>query len=74
MKAVGILLIVLGLVGVLYGGVKWTHPDKVVDVGPIEVTRDKHERLPIPPLAGAVCLVAGAIVLVAGGRGGRVHA
>jgi len=69
MKIVGILLIVLGLAGVLYGGVSWTHPDKVVDVGPIEVTRDKKESLPIPPIAGAVCVLAGVVLLVAGGRG-----
>src|SRR5689334_10400941 len=55
MKIVGILLIVLGLAGVIYGGVSWTHPDKVVDVGPVEITRDKKESLPIPPIAGAVC-------------------
>lgn len=69
MKVVGILLIVLGLVGLIYGGVSWTHPDKVVDVGPVEVTRDKRESLPIPPIAGAACLIAGAIVLVASSRG-----
>jgi hypothetical protein len=69
MKVVGILLIVLGLVGVIYGGVSWTRRDKVVDVGPVEVTRDKTESLPIPPIAGAVAIIAGAIVLVAGGRG-----
>ncbi|MEO8484506.1 MAG: DUF3185 domain-containing protein [Acidobacteriota bacterium] len=69
MKIVGILLIVLGLVGVIYGGVSWTHPDKVIDVGPIEVTRDKRESLPIPPIAGAVALIAGVVMVVAGGRG-----
>jgi hypothetical protein len=68
MKALGIVLIVLGLVGLIYGGVQWTHKDKVVDLGPIEVTTEERERVPIPPIAGAVCVLAGAIILAAGRR------
>jgi hypothetical protein len=55
----GIALIVLGLLGLLYGGLSWTKKEKVIDVGPVEVTADKHERLPVPPLVGGVLLVAG---------------
>ncbi len=55
MKVFGVVLIVLGLIGVAYGGFKWTHQEKVVDLGPVEVTHDKTERVPIPPIAGAIC-------------------
>jgi len=65
MKALGIVLIVLGLVGVAYGGFSWTRKKTVVDAGPIEVTTDKHERLPISPAIGAVLLVAGVVMVVA---------
>jgi len=65
MKALGIVLIVLGLVGVAYGGFSWTRKKPVVDAGPIEVTTDKHERLPISPAIGAVLLVAGVVMVVA---------
>lgn len=68
MKLIGIVLIVLGIVGLAYGGITWTTRDKVVDVGPIQVTRDKTQSLPLPPIAGGVCLVAGVILLIAGGR------
>jgi hypothetical protein len=64
MKPLGLLLIALGLIGLLYGGFSWTRKDKVVDAGPIEITADKQESLPIPPLAGAVALVAGAVLLM----------
>ena len=33
MKLLGGVLVVLGLVALLYGGVSWTHKDKVVDAG-----------------------------------------
>ncbi len=68
MKILGIVLIVLGLIGVLYGGLTWTTKDKVVDLGPVEVTRDKTHAVPLPPVAGAVSLVIGTALLVMSGR------
>lgn len=64
MKAIGIVLIVLGLAGLLYGGLSWTREDTVLDAGPIEITADKRETLPIPPIAGGLCLVAGVVLLM----------
>ena len=64
MRILGVVLVLLGLVGLLDGGFTWTRKDKVVDVGPIEVTADKHERLAIPPLAGGLLVVAGVALLV----------
>ncbi len=68
MKAVAVVLIVLGIVGLAYGGLSWTRRDTIVDAGPIELTADKTERMPIPPLAGGLLLVAGVVLLVKGGR------
>ena len=63
MKPIGILLIALGIVGLLYGGITWTRKDKVVDIGSVEITRDKHESVPLPPVVGAILLVAGVALL-----------
>ena len=63
MKVLAGVLIVLGLVAVLYGGVSWTHKDKVLDAGPIEITADKKEHIPISPIAGGIMLVAGIALL-----------
>ena len=68
MKLVGIVLVVLGVLGLAYGGVTWTTNEKVVDLGPLQVTHDKTRSLPLPPIAGGVCLIAGVVLLVAGGR------
>ena len=38
MKALGIVLVVVGLVALIYGGISWTRKDTVVDAGPIEIT------------------------------------
>jgi hypothetical protein len=67
-KLIGIILIVLGVIGLAYGGISWTHRDKVADLGPVEVTSTEHKSLPLPPVAGAVCLVAGVILVMNGNR------
>jgi len=48
--------------------VTWTTKEKVVDLGPLQVTHDKTQSLPLPPIAGGICLIAGVVLLVAAGR------
>ena len=64
MKAIGVLLIVLGVIGLAYGGFTWTTREKVVDAGPIQISSDKSHSLPLPPIAGGICLVAGVVLLL----------
>jgi hypothetical protein len=68
MKLVGIVLVILGIVGLAYGGITWTTKEKLVDMGPLQVTHDKTQSVPLPPIAGGVCLIAGVVLLVAAGR------
>ena len=37
-QVIAILLIVLGLVSLLWGGISWTREETVLDLGPIEAT------------------------------------
>jgi len=68
MRILGVLLIVLGIIGLAYGGFAWTRPEKVVDLGPVHVSHEKTNYFPVPPIAGAICLVAGVLLLVPGRR------
>jgi hypothetical protein len=63
MKIIGIILIVVGIAGVAYGGFSWTRQKTVFEAGPIEIKTDKHESLPIPPLVGVLCIAAGGALL-----------
>jgi hypothetical protein len=67
MKLIAMVLIIVGLIGLSYGGVRWTQRDTVVDLGPVEITQNKTRSVPLPPLAGGVCLVVG-LVLIASRR------
>lgn len=64
MKIAAILLIVLGIVGLAYGGLTVVYPDKVVDAGPLQISVDKKKSLPIPPILGVVALAGGVVLLV----------
>jgi uncharacterized membrane protein YidH (DUF202 family) len=68
MKLIAIVLIVLGVIGLVAGGISWTQREKVVDLGPVEVTRENRESIPVPPIVGGLLLLAGVVLLVASGR------
>jgi len=65
-KVLGVILIVLGVIGLAWGGFAYTTREKVVDIGPIHATREKTHNVPLPPIAGAVALIGGVVLLVAG--------
>ena len=65
---VGILLIMVGVIGLAVGGINYTRREKVIDIGPIQATAEKHERIPLPPVVGGVALAAGVVLLLAGNR------
>jgi hypothetical protein len=68
-KIVGMILIALGLIGLAWGGFTYTTREKVVDIGPIHATRDETHHVPLPPILGAMALVGGVVLLIAGKRG-----
>jgi hypothetical protein len=63
-KTLGMILIALGLVGLVWGGFTYTTREKVVELGPIDVSRDKTHSVPLPPILGAVALIGGILLLV----------
>ena len=63
-RAIGVMLIVLGLAGLLYGGFSYVKREKIIDIGPIEATRNETKTVPFPPIAGAIALIAGVVLVV----------
>ncbi len=68
MALVGIVLLVIGIIGLAAGSISFTNKEKVVDLGPIEITADKKHTLPLPQLASGAAIVAGIVLLFAGAR------
>jgi uncharacterized membrane protein len=67
---VGIVLIIIGVVALAYGGFSFTTNEKVAEIGPLKVEREKTQRVPLSPVLGGLALVGGIILLVIGARRG----
>ncbi|MGD0237855.1 MAG: DUF3185 domain-containing protein [Syntrophorhabdales bacterium] len=67
---IAIILIALGIAALAYQGITYTTREKVVDLGPIQVTAEKTKTLPLPPIVGAIALVGGIVLLVMGSKKG----
>jgi hypothetical protein len=67
---IGIILIVIGIIVFTYQGITYTTREKIVDIGPIQMTADKTKTIPLPPILGGIALVGGIVLLVAGGKKG----
>jgi hypothetical protein len=68
MRITGIVLIVIGLISLALGGISYTTKEKVVDIGPIEATAERHKTIPLPPLLGGLALAGGVALLIVGSR------
>ena len=65
----GIVLLVVGIIALGYQGITYTTQKKVVDLGPIQATKEEHHTIPLPPVVGAIALIGGLVVLFTGRRG-----
>ncbi len=65
---IAIVLIVLGVAALAYQGITYTTREKVVDIGPIQMTAEKSKTIPLPPILGGLALAGGIVLLVVGYR------
>jgi drug/metabolite transporter (DMT)-like permease len=70
-RIVGLVLVVLGIVALMWGGVFWTDRDTVIDAGPLQVTTEEREGVRVPPIVGIIALIGGVVLLVVPGRASR---
>ena len=68
MKTIGIVLVVLGVLALVYGGINYNKNRTVLEVGSMKVTATEHKSIPVPAVAGAVVLIGGVALLVVGSR------
>ena len=64
-RLVAIVLIVLGALGLAYGGFSYTKDSHKADIGPVHIAVNEKEHVNVPVWAGvAAVLVGGALLLV----------
>lgn len=63
-RTLGMILLVVGIIMLIWGGFSYTKREKVVDAGPIQISADKQHTVNWPPYAGGVLVIAGVVLLV----------
>jgi uncharacterized membrane protein YidH (DUF202 family) len=68
MKIAAMVLIVVGVIALAYGGISYTRDKKVIDLGSIEATTKTRETIPLPPVLGIAAIAGGVVLLIVSGR------
>ncbi len=67
-RLAAIVAIVLGALGLVYGGFSYTKENTAAKVGPIELKVEEKQSVNVPVWAGIGAIVAGGLVLVGTAR------
>ncbi len=65
-RIIAVVLIIIGVVALAWGGISYTRREKVLDIGPIEATAETRKTIPLPPILGIVAIGAGVVLLLVG--------
>jgi len=73
MRAIAIIIIVLGVIGVTWGGFSRAQDQGALNLGIVKFTAEDKERVTISPVLGFGALIVGGVLLgVSTRKGGRV--
>jgi hypothetical protein len=67
-KIAGIVIMLVGVLGLVYGGFTYTKDTHDATIGPIELSVKDKERVNIPVWAGVGAIALGAMLMVVGGK------
>jgi uncharacterized membrane protein YidH (DUF202 family) len=68
MRTIGVVLLILGIVALIYGGISYSRNRTILELGSLEITATERKNVPIPAIVGVVVLIGGAAILFAGSR------
>jgi uncharacterized membrane protein YidH (DUF202 family) len=68
MTIVAVVLIVIGVIALAYGGLSFTTKEKVAEIGPLKLEKEKTRSFPLPPVVGVVSVIGGVALLVVSRR------
>jgi len=66
LRILGIVLVVLGVLGLVYGQFSYTKKSHDADLGVVKLSIKEKETVNVPTWAGVAAIAAGAVLLVMG--------
>jgi hypothetical protein len=68
LKAIGLVILILGFILTIYTGFDFSSKEKVVDMGSFQITHDKEHTTNWSPLIGIGTMVIGGVVFFSGSK------
>ena len=63
MKRIGVVLVVLGILALVYGGIRYSTHKTVIDLGPIKATATEDHNIPLSPILAGIAIVGGLVLI-----------
>jgi drug/metabolite transporter (DMT)-like permease len=63
-KIFGVMLAVVGLIILVYGGISYNRQRTIIDLGPIKATATEQHDVPVSPILGGLVLLGGLMLVV----------
>lgn len=70
MRALGIALVVLGFIGLFFGGIPYKKTENVAEFGGLKMQVTEKKQMTIAPWISGIAILAGAVLIMRGGRSG----
>ena len=67
-KVLGLVLLLAGVLGLLYGGFTYTRDTHTAKLGPVELTVKEKDTVNIPVWAGVCAMLAGGALMIFSGK------
>lgn len=68
MKRIGIIIIIIGVAMAIYTGFNYVTREKVVDIGDVEISANKNNRVDWSPIVGIVLIAVGGGIYMFGSK------
>ena len=68
MKAIGAVLVILGLAGLVFGGIPYNKRETIAQIGDLKMQATEKKQLALPPAVNGLAILVGAALWFRAGR------
>ncbi len=62
-KTIGIVMAIIGILMIIYTGFSYVTTEKVIDLGPMQMSVEKENPVQWSPIVGVILLVGGIVIV-----------
>ncbi len=67
-KAIGIMIMIIGMVMIIFTSFDFKTTEKVVDIGSVQIDKEKSHPVHWSPIVGIVLIVGGIVIITTDGK------